>query len=204
MWGLLYLQANKSACPVCWILGEERRLPGQTRGTLLLTARAVRVSHSSQLPVPTRSHGGDVEQPGDTLHAQGVCITQRNPEPRQLKSFMMGGKQTCTHFVPKEDIVSVKPDGKQACSLLWRETSSLSSKAACSASTLRETGWDKAVGVAMHKTHGERAGTLSGDPLRGPSPRSPRSTLFGFYVPPSAVGKCFCGPGLHLPPVLVS
>lgn len=110
VWGLPYLQPNKSACPVCWMLAEDRRLPGQTRRTLLLMQRAAHASCSSQLPMPAKPHGGDMEQPRDTLHAQGVCIPRRNPEPRQLKSFIMECKQTCTHFVPKENIVFVKPD----------------------------------------------------------------------------------------------
>lgn len=88
--------------------------------------------------------------------------------------------------------------------LLWRETSSLSSRAACSASILRETAWDKAVGVTMHQARGERAATSSGDPLRGPSPPSPQSTLFGFYVSPPSRGKHFWGPGLRFPSLPVS
>lgn len=118
------------------MLAEDKRLPAQTRRMLLRHERHVRpVQVSSPCPPSpmkvTWNSPGTPCMPG--VGVGGSVAHKGTQNQGQLKSFLTNWKLTCTQFVPKEDIAFVKPESKQACSLLWREMSSLSSKAACSA-----------------------------------------------------------------------
>lgn len=86
--------------------GRRHKIPGsKTKGNLLLTAiTAARVSAFVPIPwdpVPTGWH-----EEGQVTPAH-VALEERNPECRELESFIIINKQICLSSALKEDVIFI-------------------------------------------------------------------------------------------------
>lgn len=111
VWGLPYLQTNQSVPSVLDAPRRQEALRSDTEDVVTHGTRGAyillqSVTNARQVPQ------WRCQQPRDMPSAQSICITLRNPGPRQLESVIMHCEQICTRFVPEEDVVFVKPDSE--------------------------------------------------------------------------------------------